>query len=152
MRSSIKELSGRTSAERESFNWAAAVATVDCPLANSIVIGLSSLSFLRLSFDTVDSFKKVTSAPESNLAVIATGCPRSHPSVFCFFDCLRRTLKAFLVLLISSATEEPVGEGVTAWIGGCGVTGTFEAFDGELTEDFNKCLGAQLVPGTAWLA
>ena len=93
---------------------------------------------------------KVTSAPESSLAVIvvASGCPRSHSPVFCFFAFRIRTFNAFRVLLISSATELLVGEGVTGAVDVCGVNGTL----GELGEGFNKCLGAQFVPGTVWLA
>lgn len=109
-------------------------------------MGSSILRVSKLSLDAVDSFTKVASAPESNLAStvsVAWGCPRSHPSVFCFLACLIRVFKAFLIRLISSDTGLPVGEGVTAWVNDCEVIDTL----GELGTGFVKCLGAQFVPG-----
>ncbi len=83
-RSSISVSSGNTCAARESLIRAVAEEVADELLPNTTVTLSFAVESLtgKPNLDTVDSFKKVASAPESSLAVldpVTSCCPSSHP-------------------------------------------------------------------------
>lgn len=135
-RSSIKLLSGLTSAFSELFNWAARDVVVEEPLPNSIVVGVI-IEVGNFSLQQVVSRKKLSSAPLSNRPSMIP-CPSSQGPVLALFIAFNsfRFLMAddnalFAFLMLSSGVT-------TVAMGSLG-----------LLTSLTRCGGAHLVAGSS---
>jgi len=114
-RSSIRILSGMTSAFRELFNWATRDVVVEEPLPNSIVVG-AVIEIGNFSLQQVVSRRTLSSAPLSSLPSIIP-CPSSQGLVlalfiaFSSFRFLMTEDSALFAFLILSSGVTTVGIG-----------------------------------------